>query len=114
MHNMENLKCKYYDISFDENKNIYVPIERKYMLDPNDINNHIIYTVNGLRCIGFLEVSQWDIDGHLGVGLSEWEMKSAKESYDIMGFVIFEYKKYCQEFCDWLNEYMKEGNNKND
>lgn len=108
MHNMENLKNKYYDISFDEKQKIYVPIERKYMLDPNNIGNHIIHTVNGLRTIGLLEVSQCDIDGHLGVSLSNYQMKMAKESYDVMGFVMFEYEKYCQEFCDWLNEYMNE------
>ena len=108
MHSMENIENKYYDISFDEKQKIYVPIERKYMLDPNNLNNHIIHTINGLKTIGALEVSQWDTLGYLGVGLCEWQMILVKENYDIMGFVIFEYEKYCQEFCDWLNEYMKE------
>ena len=107
MHSMENIENKYYDISFDEKQKIYVPIERKYMLDPNNLNNHIIHTVNGLKTIN-LNNSQWDTLGYLGVGLCEWQMKLVKEDYDIMGFVMFEYKKYCQEFCDWLNEYMKE------
>ncbi len=107
MHNMENLECKYYDISFDKNKNIYVPIERKYMLDPNNINNRIIQTANGLITIGTIENSQWDTLGYLGVGLTDYQMENAKEGYNAVGFVVFEYKKYCQEFCDWLNEYMK-------
>ena len=104
MHSMENIENKYYDITYDKDKMIYVPIERKYMSDPNNLNNHIIHTVNGLRTIGALEVSQWDTLGHLGIGLYEWQMKTVKEYYDIMGFVMFEYERYCQEFCDWLNE----------
>ena len=43
MHSMENIENKYYDISFDEKQKIYVPIERKYMLDPNNLNNHIMH-----------------------------------------------------------------------
>ena len=93
----------YFDISFDKNNKIYYPIERKAVIDPNNINNNIIHTVNGLRIIGALEVSQWDRYGHLGIGLCEYEMKSAKACYDLMGYIMFEYKKYCQEFCDWLN-----------
>jgi hypothetical protein len=103
---MENLENKYYDILFDIKQKIYVPIERKYMLDPNNINNHIIHTVNGLRTIN-LDIEQWDILGYIGVGLTDYQMANAKEGYNAMGFVVFEYKKYCQEFCDWLNEYMK-------
>lgn len=104
MHEMENFECKYYDISFDEKQKIYIPIERKYMLDPNNLNNHIINTKFGARIIGALEVSQWDNSGYLGVGLADYGMKHTKKCYDVMGYVIFEYKKYCQEFCDWLNK----------
>lgn len=97
----------YFDISFDKNNKIYYPIERRGMIDPNNPYYHIIHTVNGLRIIS-LDIAQWDTVGHIGIGLAEYQMKIAKENYDRMGFVVFEYKKYCQEFCDWLNEYMKE------
>lgn len=92
----------YFDISFDNNNKTYYPIERKAVIDPNNLNNHIIHTVNGLRTIS-LEIAQWDTLGHVGVGLVEYQMRNAKWEYDNLGFVVFEYKKYCQEFCDWLN-----------
>lgn len=99
---IDNFENKYYDILFDEKKNKYVPLERKYMIDPNNLNNQIIHTIHGLRVV-CIDTEKWDTLGHLGKGLSEYQMKLAKERYNLLGFIVFEYKKYCQEFCDWLN-----------